>query len=355
LNQSKILKITLPVVTIILLLVSVAWMAGFFNEKIQPHSTLVNHKAKTNQYSNGDILEVVAEEVATFEKIPAGLKAREATIISTRILGRIDSINVRAGDSVERGQLLITLDNNALKAKVSQAESEEQSVAALAKEALKNLGRIEELKRKDLVSVSDLDKATASYNKLKSDLETTRQALSEAKTSLNYSKIKAPISGRIVERQAEPGNMATPGQSLLSLYNPSSLQVHAAVRESLATKLKLGQSVEVEIESTNSKIVATISEIVPAADPNSRSFIVKADLPYEHALLPGLFARVKVSTGTESQITIPNGYIQRYGQLDMVWVINKNQRTRRFIRLGEMGTEKTEVISGLTIGENISR
>lgn len=346
-NQKRIKHIFVPIITIIGLLFTVAWMAGVFNQKVQPSFILSTPQLATDSYV------VSLKPVDLYESVSAGLKAREATIISSRILARIEKIHVRAGDNVLRGQLLVTMENNGLKAKVLQAKANTKSVEALTEEAELNLDRIKKLRLKKLVSVSELDKASAQYNRLRSDLEASKQNMNEANTALNYSLIEAPINGRIVDRSAEPGNIATPGQTLLSLYNPSSLQVIASAREALAVGLSIGQDIEVQLDSVDLKLQAVISEIVPAADPNSRSFIIKADLKYDTRLLPGMFARIQIKTGVENQIIIPNRYIYQFGQLNMVWVKTEQQLLRRFIRKGLEGEKQTQIISGLEDDEVI--
>ena len=253
-----------------------------------------------------------------------------------------------------KGQALVTLENSALKAQIAQAKARVSSIAALLEEAQTNLQRINQLKLKGLASNSDLDKAQADFGRLSSDLQAANQYEKEAFAALGYSEIVSPINGRIVDRSAEPGNMASPGQPLLSLYNPLSLLVEGNVRESLAINVSLGQKITVRLDALDKSVEGVISEIVPAGDPNARSFIVKAAIQFDNALLPGMFARMEIENGETKKILIPTVYVHNYGQLDMVWVIENERLSRRFVRLGKQNNDSIEVVSGLTPEETIA-
>jgi RND family efflux transporter MFP subunit len=342
-------KLALPVLATMGLLLSVLWMAGFFNSKIVPGLIAPVKGTYTQPY------QIKFSEVSNVESIPAGIKARETTLVSSRILARIEKIHVRAGDRITKGDPLISLENSALLAQSAQAHAQVASIQALEKEASLNLQRTLSLKQQGLAANSDLDKARANYTKLQSDLAAAKQAESEAQTALGYSQIVSPIDGRVVDRSAEPGSMAGPGKPLLSLYNPLSLLVEANVREGLAVQLTLGQQVEIELEALNQVFSAQISEMVPAADPNARSFIVKADVKFDVNILPGMFARMNIDIGKEQQIQIPLAYVYSFGQLDMVWVVENQQLLRRYIRLGELQGDMIEIIAGLDDGELIAQ
>jgi len=131
-----------------------------------------------------------------------------------------------------------------------------------------------------------------------------------------------------------------------------SMRIEAAVREGLALPLELGQELKVEIPALKSTLTARIEELVPAADPGSRSFMVKAQVDYSGQLLPGMYARMLVPTGAESLLLIPKDRVVNYGQLYIVWVLADGHVDRRFIRIGrEVRPGILEVISGLEENE----
>jgi RND family efflux transporter MFP subunit len=341
-------KVVLPILAGLSLLLAIAWMAGMFSTKVAPDTLTVAPNFGQQTFT------VIPVSVPRIESMPAGIRAQETTLIASRIMARIEKIHVRAGDMVKKGALLVNLENSALTAQIAQAKARVASIQALLDEAKSSLQRIQNLKQQGLASTSDLDKAVANFNRLSSDLKAAIQSEKEAITALGYSEILSPIDGRIVDRSAEPGGMATPGQTLLSLYNPLSLLVEADVREALAVKLTVGQSVTIRLDTLNKTIPATISEMVPAADPNARSFTVKADIQFDEKLRPGMFARMDIGLENVERLLIPLQYVHSFGQLDMVWVSFDKQLNRRFVRLGQQIGDNIEVVTGLEPGEVIA-
>lgn len=341
-------KILLPLVAVAVLLLMVAVMAGYFTDKIEPGLDEL-----TTVDTSAAVL-VAAQAGGFFEPVPASVEAKEATIISSRLLARITSIKVRAGDYVEEGQLILELEKGDLVARAQQARDQVRSVEARMTEAQQNLKRAEELHERGLIAVVARDAARADEAALGADLSSARQALKEAETAVGYSEIRSPIAGRVVDRFAEPGDTASPGMKLLSLYNPFALWVEARVREQLALSLVMGQKLEVEVPAMEKSYTAKIEEIVPAADPGSRSFLVKAILPSQKDLLPGMYARLKVPAGDRTRLLIPADRVAQVGQLDVVWVAERGRVVRRFVRLGRpAGQGQVEVIAGLAEGDAV--
>ncbi|TDG15300.1 efflux RND transporter periplasmic adaptor subunit [Seongchinamella unica] len=341
-------KLLLPVVAIVGLLLLVALMAGYFSDKIEPDL------APPASIDDAAAVAVTVVRGPVSESLPASVEARETTIISSRLLARIIRINVRAGDYVEQGQLLLELEKSDLEARARQAEDQVRSVEARLNEARQNLKRAQELHQRGLIAVADRDAASADAASLEADLSSARQALEEAQTAVRFSEIRSPIAGRVVDRFAEPGDTASPGSKLLSLYNPFSLWVEARVREQLALSLQTGQVLRVDVPAVEKSYDAIIEEIVPAADPGARSFLIKVMLPAERDLLPGMYARVQVPAGERSRMLVPAERVAEVGQLNVVWVAGEAGVVRRFVRLGQpAGEGMVEVISGLAPGDRV--
>ena len=330
------------------LLLLIAWMAGMFNDRIEPGT------ANRTPASTGPAHRVAVTREPVFEMVPASIEARETTVVAARLLARIEAIEVRAGDYVETGQLLVQLQQDELEARAGQAEQGVRSLEARLVEARQTLARTEELHGRQLVADAQLDTARANMLSLEADLAAARQRLAEARTALDYARIRSPLDGRIVDRFAEPGDTVSPGQKILSLYNPFSLRVEAWVRESLALQLTEEQSLTVLIPALDRELDARIEELVPAADPGSRSFRIKAILNGEPGLLPGMYARIGIPAGERDLLLVPQNYLARAGQLNVAWVRGEEGALRRFLRLGEERRDGlVQVIAGLEPGDEL--
>lgn len=338
----------LSAIALLALLLLIAAMAGMFHEQIEPGLKDLEPTDVADAYL------VEAQARTGSESVPASIEARETTIISSRLLARIEALNVRAGDYVEEGQLLVQLEKKDLEARVGQAEEQLRSVQARLDEAQQSAARAEELHARKLIADADLDAARANALALSAEQAAAEQALTEARSALAYADIRSPIAGRVVERFAEPGDTVSPGVKILSLYNPFSLRIEAWVRESLALTLGEGQVLEVEVPALERRMQARIEELVPAADPGSRAFRVKALLPSEPGLLPGMYARLEVPGDTATAILVPEDRIAEVGQLNVAWVAGDGGPSRRFLRLGETTEDgMVAVTAGLSPGDRL--
>ncbi|EAQ98853.1 efflux RND transporter periplasmic adaptor subunit [Congregibacter litoralis] len=330
------------------LLLLIGLMAGIFRDRTEP-GVLAQ-----SPIDDGDSYTVALRDVPAVESIAASVEARETTIIASRLLARVEQITMRAGDYAQAGQLLVTLENEDLEAQVAQTSEAMKSVEARLIEARQNRDRAVELHERKLIADADLDAANANAAALTAELAAAKQSLEIAKTSLSFAEIRSPIAGRIVDRFVEPGDTVSPGQSILSLYNPVSLRIEAWVRESLALSLKEGQEVAVEIPALNSRLTARIEELVPAADPGSRAFKIKATLPAAPGLLPGMYARMLVAGSPQHVVVVPLDRIAEVGQLNIAWVNSDAGPARRFLRLGErVDDEHIIVTAGLAPGDEL--
>ncbi len=340
-------KIIIPISALIFLLLMVAWLAGTFNNKITP-----SFEQATPSLIKATTYTVKSSTEAIFEGVAASITAKQATIISSRLLARIDKINVRSGDVVKKGDVLIMLENNDLSSSAIEAGERVKALVARHTEAQQNFHRANELFKKKIASQFDLDKSKADYLSIKAELTAAKQNLAQAQTTLSYATLSAPIDGKVVDRFAEPGNTAQAGEKLLSLYNPLSLRVEAQVREQLALTLTQGQSITVDLPTVKQTLIGLVEEIVPAANTGSRSFLIKVSLPYKENLLPGMYARLLIPAGHTEKLYVPQSSISQIGQLDFAQVLIDGQNQRRFIRVGQINQQGfVSIISGLIEGD----
>jgi membrane fusion protein (multidrug efflux system) len=343
-------KFLIPTATLFVLLTIVAWMANVFEDRVEPEILMSGELATANSFYT-----VEQGSYPLFESIPATLRAKQQTVISSRILARVVSVNARAGDSVKKGDLLIALEKSDLLSRAAQASERVKSVTALRNEAESQFTRIQEMLQRKLVAVAELDQAKAQFESLNADLAAAVQAHKEALTAVEYSQIVAPIDGRVVDRFTEPGDIASPGEKLMALYNPLSLRVEAQVREQLAVSLTLGQALEVFVPVLDKTIPAAIEERVPAANPGARSFLVKAKVDYDEKLLPGMFVRLQIPRGNQAGILIPSHLVTLVGQLNIVWIYQAGELEKRIIRLGrQLPDDQVVVSAGLHPGDKLS-
>lgn len=339
-------NLLLAALALLVLALIMAYFTGAFHTKVQPAS-------ERGLDVLGETLIVDLTSVAETAPVPGTVRATDETVIGSRILATVTRMRANAGDPVQEGDLLVELDSSGPSSVLEQREQAATSARAALEEAENNRARAERLFQSGNLSRADYDRALTNHRVAQAEAERAVHAAVEARTHLGYTRITAPMSGTVVEHYLEAGDTATPGQPLLKLFNPGRLRVEAILRESLIRFVVPGSALDAHIDALRITVPSTVEEIVPSADPGSRTFTIKALLPPLADLYPGMFARLEIPTGTAEKLLVPAAAVHEAGQLRFVYVRGADRTHRRFVRLGKAQDTRLEIVSGLTPGETI--
>ncbi|RMD81258.1 MAG: efflux RND transporter periplasmic adaptor subunit [Candidatus Dadabacteria bacterium] len=273
------------------------------------------------------------------EHVPGTVRAKRRATIEAKVSGRILELPVAPGDHVHEGDLLVRLDAHEIQAQLEQAR------ARLA-QAERDRKRFAALLARQAVTQRQYDEVLAAY-------EVARAAVSQAETMAGYTTIKAPFDAVVVRKLAEVGDLASPGKPLLVIEDPHGYEVAANLSESLITRVRLGQHITVTAPGLEREIDAVVSEIAPAADPATRTFLVKFDLPDPSGLRSGQFVRVLVPVGQVTAPHVPKTAVVRRGQLEMVFVASGSRAHMRLVKTGKPSGDEIEILSGLAGDEQV--
>ena len=294
--------------------------------------------------------------------------ARESAALSAQMMGRVTSVLVREGDQVQDGQLLVVLDGaQALSdlerthASVASSEAEIRGAETESALAKSTLARYEVLRDKKSVSPQEFDEVQRRSQSAAARVESAHSMMLAAKASedsaravTGYARLHAPFSGYVTARHADPGSMATPGMPLLEVDKSGPLQLQVTIDESLLSLIHRGMAVPVTIPAAPQPVSGRISEIVPAADPTSHSFLVKIDLPGTAGLHPGMFGTAGIVTGNHAALLVPQSAVVSHGSLNSLWIVDGNHiASLRYITIGTKHDASFEVLSGLNAGETV--
>lgn len=332
----------------------VAYLAGAFSEKIQPTDIPRARESVALPAHTEGRVEAIREKV--FERIPGTIAAKHEISVSSRILATIEDVLVRSGDSIGEGSPLVVLDSRDLEARELHAERQLEAAQAQLTESSKEYERGQALFRQNVVPLAQFDRAERGYRVASAQVDSARQSLAEARVARTHARILAPKEGRVVDRLAEPGDTAIPGQPLLKIYDPSDLRLETYVRESLATSLNRGQGIEVVIDALGSSLMGRVAEVVPQAEPGARAFLVKIALPVDPRVYPGMFGRAVIETGETDSLYVPAQAVRTVGQLDYVTLLSGDSSpARQLIHLGQARRAgQVEVLSGVTSGDRVA-
>ncbi|MGB0036086.1 MAG: efflux RND transporter periplasmic adaptor subunit [Candidatus Acidiferrales bacterium] len=297
------------------------------------------------------------------------VRATQTSQISSQVMGNILEIRAHEGDRVQSGQVLAVLDDAQLRAAVDQAmaavTASEKELSATDSElalASATLKRYQQLYEKKSVSPQEFDEIKARYQSAEARCGMARAGqaqanagLTQARTSLGYTRIRAPFTGIVTEKKADAGMLASPGMPIFTIEDERSYRLEVTVDESEFRLVHVGQVSPVTIDALgNVQLSGKVVQIVPAADPASRSFLVKVELPGDARLRSGLFGRARFSRGERSALLIPRRSLVERGQLQGVYVLDANQIAGlRYVTLGKSAGEQIEVLSGLQDEEKL--
>ena len=309
------------------------------------------------------------QEIATVSRATGTIRAKENTTLSAQVMGSVREVLVREGDAVRAGQTLMILDDASLKSGVDQAQAgvlaaEKQRLAAQSEAALADstLERFRQLQQQKSVSPQEMDEvsrraegAKARVNAMQAQVDVMRAQEAGAKTMLSYSRIRAPFNGVISARMADPGTMAAPGVPLLQVEGAGTLQLQVSVDESAIGKVHRGMKIAVHVDGVgDTPVMGTVSEILPAADAASHSFLVRIDLPQAKQLKAGMYGSAELETGRHGAIQIPVSACVQRGSLYYVYVLDSNNLAQlRAVTVGASGGGWVEVLSGLSANEKV--
>lgn len=309
------------------------------------------------------------------------VRPRTETRIEAQVTAQVVDMKVRPGNKVTKGMLIVTLNSQQFLSRLDQAreglkiaiaanrQAKQGVVAAEAafKQAESNYNRVKTYFQSQAATAQNLEQAESQYLQAKAGLEKAREALAgsearirqaeemvkEAEIALEYTKVRAPEAGEVLKRLVEPGDLALPGKPLLVLQTANTLLLEANVREGLIQKVEINRTFPVSISSVDQNIDATIEEIIPYADPKTRTFLVKASLPLIKGVYPGMFGKLLIPVMERTVVLIPPEAIRNVGQLELVTIKSPDGWRSRYIKTGNRHGDMIEVLSGLSGNETI--
>lgn len=316
--------------------------------------------------------EVAGVTVATASKARADdyyetagtIKARSVSTLASKVMGTVTAISVREGDRVEAGQVLITLNDSDLAARIAAAQAGHREALKAVEVARQNQAlagvtyqRYQQLYGDKAISQQEMDQVATqkrvSELSLEQAQESAGRAGAEAQALYGFTRIVAPTAGVVTGKRIDVGSMAVPGVPLITVEDVSAFSLETDVDESLAGLLAVGMAAEVRVDALGKSLKGTVTELAPAIDPAARKFHIKVEVAGE-GLKSGLYAKIRLPVGAKDSLMLPRTAVVEKGQLTGVYVVgDKGVMTYRLVRLGKVYGDKVEILSGLSAGERV--
>ena len=275
--------------------------------------------------------------------------------MSAQTEGQVVEILYDVNDAVAEGSLLIRLKDNQQQANLARAKATRHESEALLSAARQAFNRSKDLFSKKLLPKSDLDKAEASLKATLARLDAAKAGLLQAEEQLSYTRLHAPYSGIVTQRHIEIGEVAHPGQPLISGLSLNQLRVNVDLPQSLITSIKQHDSAVVQLQDGR-QIKPTGLTLFPYADSASNTIKVRLRLPEKtRHLLPGMFVKTFFTIGERSVLTVPFSTLVQRSELTALYIVAEDgQITLRQVSIGERLGTLTVLLSGITAGEQVA-
>lgn len=283
---------------------------------------------------------VLPRNISLFKFFTGTIEGEEQAYLVAKISERIVEINVKVGDYVQKGSLLVELDKSGAASQYYQAEAGYQN-------AKKNLDRMKALFDEGAVSAQMLDGAQTAYNIAKANFEAAKGLV----------ELTSPISGIVAEVNAEVGDLSSPGMRIITIAKINKVKSIFNVGEQDIMSLKVNQEIEVLSELRPDLIKkGHIIQISKSADIDSRTFQVKGlfSNTKDNWFKPGMFCKVKINLKNQlGSLAIPSSAIILNGNDTGVFVIKNGKAEFRKVTVGIRDDNYTEIINGLNEKEEV--
>ncbi len=284
---------------------------------------------------------VEPKTVASVVSAVGTLNSRSISVLSSKVMGKVVALTVNEGDLVGRGKLLLRIESGELSAQLYQAQ------AAYNNAQLQH-DRIKSLFDEKAATQMEMDQATLGF-------ESAKAGLNAAKAMESYTTITAPISGQIVEKRINLGEMALPGQPLIKIEDNRNLRLEVTMKEQDIRFAQPGRMVTVRIDALPGReLKARVAQVVSASDIRTHSFVVKVDIPENKGLITGMYGKAFFSTGTREAIVVPKSALVSLSGITGVYIVSPaGSAVFQMIEPGDAYGDGIEARSGLKAGDRV--
>lgn len=320
-------------------------------------------------------------EVAQSYAAEGLVEATRQSTVAAQISGRVKEINFDVGSRVNKGQVILRIDERETGQALAGSNAQVLQAQATLQNAKAAYERSRQLFEQKFISQSALDKAEADYQVARAQAAASEAAAGQAGLTHGYSAVVAPYSGVVAARHVEVGETVMPGKPLMTGFDPAGMRVVVSVPQYKLPEIGSNPEVMVEVPSLNRWIKASSTTVQPMADARTHSTQVRVYLPANEedmkqqpaaaaghplphqmpahtvpGVYPGMFVRAHFVVGKANKLVIPASAVLRRSEVVAVYVVDEKGGVKlRQVRLGDTNADgAVEVLAGLNPGEQVA-
>jgi HlyD family secretion protein len=269
--------------------------------------------------------------------------------------GRVTSVRVDAGQWVNAGQVLATVDRSVQSQVAAQQAAQIAAARADAQLAQNNYERAKQLVDRGFVSKADLESKRAARDAALAQVRVAQAQLGQTRAQIGQLNVVAPTSGLILDRSVEVGQIVSPGSgALFRIAQNGQMEVQAKLAESALAQVHVGTPATVVPVGSDVRISGAVWQVEPIIDPANRQGIAHVAVPFQRLLRPGGFAEVSLMSGSADVPLLPQSAVLSDGKGNYVYIVGKDNRVeRRGVTVGEVDDNGVTIMAGLSGQERV--
>lgn len=340
-------KTIIPIVLIILVVVLILIFKG------------KDHKGEAEKVRTvkAETFAVTPQEVIDAENFSGRFEAKDLAVLSTKVAGFVTRVNVKEGDFVKRGTVLVTIDDREIRQNVSSLTMNEESIkremeSLKAKEeyARSNYNRYKKLLEENAVTQEEFERIRSEYLAVKnqiSALESRAKSIRDQKEAyvslLSYTTIRAPFDGYVISKNVDPGTFVGPGTPLVTIASGTKeYDFVVEVPEKYFPMVSKLKEIPIYVDALQKMVLGRLHSTSPSVNPQTNSFQIKVRVNSEE-IKTGMFGKLILPLGKSEKILIPESMIVSRGNIKAVYKVDSNRTVHfQIVRTGDSYV-KTEI------------
>ena len=297
------------------------------------------------ELASTDVVKAQVREIVQGLPVSGSLKAVNSAVIKARVAGELQGLTVREGDVVKAGQVIARIDAAEYQSRVRQAREQAESAKAQVDVVQRQYDNNKALVDQGFISKTALDTSLANLNAAQSTYKAALAATDVAAKSLDDTVLKAPISGQVSQRVAQPGERVGIDSKIVEIVDLSRLELEATLSATDSMEVRVGQSAQLQIEGSRQPVAAVVARINPSAQAGSRSVLayLAVDNPGASGeagappLRQGLFAQGTLGTARASLLALPVSAVRTDKPAPYVQAVENGVVVHKPVELGARG------------------
>jgi len=354
--MSRWLKTALVLLTLIAV-VALGWR-GYAARQATRQAQSAPVKDPVIELSAIDLATAHVVELTSGLPISGALKAVNSAIVKARVPGELQGLTVREGDRVEAGQVIARVESTEYADRVRQAQQQADAAKAQVEIAQRQVDNNAALVRQGFISKTAADNSLASLNTAQANHRAAQAGIDVLRKSLADTVLRAPISGQVSQRLAQPGERVAPEARIVEIVDLSRLELEASISPADSVAVRVGQQALLRIAGVAQPVAATVARINPSAQAGSRSVLIYLTVAAQPGLRQGLFAQGQLATETQRALAVPLNAVRTDKPLPYVQVVKGDRIAHRTVQTGVRGEVDGELwvaVQGVADGVRVLR